>query len=243
MTERDLGGERDPAELEEAPPVSEIPEAWRPHQDTIGAIQGQPDARRDMGPDVASTRDVAEVDDARLDTAAERIKQVEELQPERWAQLDDDGKAAALNRAGQELAQVYNHPQPPLVVKDMQEPSALGEYGDGFSFNRRTGKVEGADYGIRMNKEAQTDLLGDDPAAALNTYAHEFRHSYQDEQVTAREKPQFRNLVDDPDEAAEWAANSANYIGPEEDFDAYHNQPVERDARAFAEGLVRRVYR
>jgi len=98
-----------------------------------------------------------------------------------------------------------------------------------------------------MNREAQVDfrkkLFGDDPSVALETYAHEFRHSYQAEQATGYDKPQFRNLVDDPELAGRWSQNLKRYTSPEVDYDAYRNQAVERDARAFAEELVRRVRR
>jgi hypothetical protein len=96
-----------------------------------------------------------------------------------------------------------------------------------------------------MNKEARVDyerLFGDDPAIALRTYAHEFRHSYQTEQANRYNKPQFQNLVDDTEAAREWSENLRNYIGPNEDYGAYRDQPVERDARGFAEELIKRIY-
>jgi len=194
-----------------------------------------------------SLEDVRHVAEARLDAAAEGLRRLEGLDPERWAELDQYGKVAVLNAAGREMGPVYDIPAPPLLVDDMGNPRVQGSYGNGYSRNPHTGQVEGAEYGIAMNREAQVDfrkkLFGDDPSVALETYAHEFRHSYQTEQASAYDKPQFRNFVDDPELAGRWSQNLKRYMSPEVDYDAYRDQAVERDARAFAEELVRRVCR
>ncbi len=140
------------------------------------------------------------------------------------------------------MAEVYHLPAPPLLVKDLGAPNRLGVYGDGYRFNADTEMVEGSDYGIKMNTEAETDhgkLFGSDPSVALQTYAHEFRHSYQAEQTLRYQKPQFRNLVDDADEAQAWLHE---YIPWHKNFADYLQQPVERDARSFADEVVRRVF-
>lgn len=188
----------------------------------------------------------AALEEQRLDETAGRLRQVDGLQPEQWQKMDIYERKAVLNQAGQVLEDTYDSPRPPLLVKDMGEPNALGSYGDGYRFNDSTGRVEGADYRIAMNEAGQASdgtLFGDDPRQALRTYAHEFRHSYQAEQATRFEKPQFRNLVDVPGEAQGWSENNRHYVRPEQGFDAYRSQPVEQDARDFADKLVDRVYR
>lgn len=102
------------------------------------------------------------------------------------------------------------------------------------------------DY-IAVNFKAGMDhgqLLGDDPAAALRTYAHEFRHAYQCYQASLYESDQFfmSRQVHDMGKAREWSVNLQHYKAPDEDYDDYYNQPIERDARDFAEKLVRRIY-
>jgi hypothetical protein len=136
---------------------------------------------------------------------------------------------------GAVLREIYHHPDPPLLVVGMENPNIRGAFGNGYSFNNRTGLIEGADYGIKMNLE----LFGSDPSVALQTYVHEFRHSYQAEQTLRFRKPQFINLVDDPDEARTWLHE---YIDPTENYDDYLEQPVETDARNFAAKLVKKVY-
>jgi len=170
------------------------------------------------------------------------LKKIEWLHSEPWRQLDIHQKVATLNAAGRVLAEVYHLPAPPLLVKDLGAPNRLGDYGDGYQFNTDTEIIEGADYGIQMNRTAETDhgkLFGSDPSVALQTYAHEFRHSYQAEQTLRYQKPQFRNLVDDADEAQAWLHE---YIPWHKNFADYLQQPVERDARSFADEVVRRVF-
>lgn len=238
--------EEEEEELLEEIQEDELLRGWRPSHDTIAAIRGEFQTHDSAREASSETLELKELEEARLDEAAERLSRIEELRPENWAKLDEYGKKAALNAAGRELASVYHHPNPPLfLVEDSQHPKSLGAYGDGYRFNKDTGKVEGANYGTEINTEGERDgtkLFGDDPAAALETYAHEFRHSYQREQVNVHNKPQFINQVDDPVQADEWSRNFQDYKRPEEDFDAYWNQPVEQDARDFAEELVRRVY-
>lgn len=177
-----------------------------------------------------------------LDKAVEKLQQIEWLTAAQWRSLDIYEKAVALNRAGQLLSETYRIPTPPLLVQHLEERYAFGAYGDGYVFNVKTGQVEGADYHIAMNAQATTDytrLFGDDPAVALETYAHEFRHAYQAEQTLRYQRSQFRHLVDDPIAVQEW---QHEYISPDADYEAYHNQPVEKDARDFAEALVARLY-
>lgn len=178
-----------------------------------------------------------------LEAAAERVKQIAWLRPDQWMHLDIHEKVVALNAAGRALAEIYHTPNPPLLVLEMDDPKDYGYYGDGYRLDVDTGQIEGADHGIKMNLSAGVNyekLFGDDPAVALETYAHEFRHSFQAEQVTRYLRPQHRNLVDDPQAAQAW---NQPYISPEEDYKAYYDQPVEKDAREFAEALVKQVYR
>jgi len=186
---------------------------------------------------------ISDFDKERLTQAVGELSQVEWLQPEVWKELTPGEKAIALNQAGAIFGNLYEHPEPPLIVEPNNNPLNLGHYGDGFSYNSETGQVEGSDYGIWMNEtfDATEKLFGDDPALALETYLHEFRHSYQHEQANRYEKPQFQNLVDNAESASLWSENFKNYVPPKTDFDKYQNQIVERDARSFS-GFLRKLF-
>ena len=160
-----------------------------------------------------------------------------------------------LNVAETALGGVYHSPDAPLHFKTAPD-QRLGEYGDGYAFDSTEEKCTGSEYGIRMNERGITasneKLIGDDPKIAFETYAHEFRHSYQAEQVHAFE----RGLKTDHFEnARQWTENFKNYESPPapelartdperyfKEYEAYRNQPVERDARKFASDLSSKIY-
>ncbi|RJR42802.1 MAG: hypothetical protein C4576_15490 [Desulfobacteraceae bacterium] len=196
------------------------------------------------------------VEQHRIGQAAEAIRGHERMNAEKWRALSVDDKKSALESAGKELGRAYNSPEPPLETRNMGDPDTQGEYGDGYSYDARTHKVVGSDYGIRMNEDAiakrNEKLFGDDPRTALETYSHEFRHSYQAEQARAYDKG-FR--VDNAEQAKTWSENFRDYkqppdaqlaqTDPEEYFkkyEAYRSQPLERDARGFAERVTSNTY-
>ena len=199
------------------------------------------EAKEPDQPDEGSAES-AQAERGLLERAAQGMGQIEWLSREQWKQLDIHEKKAALNAAGRILGELYEVPNPPLLVTRMEDAAAYGSYGDGYRLNTETGDIEGADYAIKMNLAGGVNyekLFGDDPAIALETYAHEFRHSYQAQQIQYDEKPQHRHLVTDTAAVERWRAP---YITPDEDYEAYRNQPVEQDAREFAETLVAMLY-
>lgn len=75
-----------------------------------------------------------------------------------------------------------------------------------------------------------SDLLKDsNPMEAMKTIMHETRHAYQDYAINHPEKVSV-----DADTIKTWKENFKNYISPDFDFEAYCNQPVEKDANDFA---------
>ena len=66
---------------------------------------------------------------------------------------------------------------------------------------------------------------------AADTVAHELWHAYQHERAS---HPTTR--LD-----AMYAANNADYIKPEDDFEGYQSQLVEAEARAFAQQIKDRM--
>jgi len=199
------------------------------------------------------------IEHERLGQAAEDMKKLDWMKPEKWETLGNDEKRIALEHSGRVLGEVYHTPDPPLFT-EKAPPDELGKYGDGYSFDRtepsNPEKYTGFDYRIKMNeegvKEIDKRLFGDDPKIALETYAHEFRHSYQTEQAHAFDKG-FE--TDNPENAKEWSENLKDYRNPPipelaksnpdryfEMYEVYRNQPVEEDAREFAENLSSRIY-
>ena len=209
----------------------------------------------------------------KIELAAQDIKKNERMQLEKWKTLSIDKKRQALGDCGKELGKAYDSPEPPLSTKKIENTNLQGQYGDGYKYDASRDKYDGqidvnpsdfkghgivgTDYGIRMNQEGMDPnthkrLFGEDPREAVETYGHEFRHSYQQEQVQRYEKG-FK--VEDPEKAKEWSDNFKNYKYPPgaedakndpekyvRDYEAYRNQPVEADARDFGSKLAKNIY-
>jgi hypothetical protein len=196
------------------------------------------------------------IEKKRLSQVTEDIKKIDWMKPEKWKDLSNDEKSWALRHSGEALGDGYHTPDAPLYTEKAAS-NELGEYGDGYySDPLNPEKYVGSDYEIRMNEEGVTEknkrLFGDDPKVALETFAHEFRHSYQTEQAHAFDKG---FITDNPEKAKEWSENLKNYENPPnpelveanpekyfEEYEKYRNQPVEKDARAFAKDLSSRIY-
>lgn len=198
----------------------------------------------------------------RIDQATEDIKKNDGMNPEKWKTLSIDEKRIALEHSGNALGKAYDHPEPPLTARKMGDPGLQGTNGDGYSYRPESPSADkhgivGADYGIEMNEKGMDPnthkkLFGEDPREAVETYGHEFRHSYQHEQANAFDKG-FK--TDDPVKAKEWSENLMNYQHPPDaelaktdpekyftQYETYRNQPVERDASEFGNKLATRVY-
>ena len=196
------------------------------------------------------------IEQKRLSQATENIEKIEWMKPEKWKNLSNNEKTWTLRHSGEALGDAYHTPDAPLYTEKAAS-NELGGYGDGYySDPLNPEKYVGSDYGIRMNEEgiANRDkkLFGDDPKVAFETFAHEFRHSYQVEQAHAFDKG---FITDNPEKAKEWSENLNNYENPPaselartntekyfEEYKRYRNQAVEKDARAFAKDLSSRIY-
>ena len=202
---------------------------------------------------IEGTKETPEIiERKRINRAVKDIRKIDQMKLGKWKKFDLVEKKVALNLSGKALMKAYDHPNPPLFT-EKAESQALGEYGDGWSYN----KTAGSDYGIRMNEEGirgtNQKLFGDDPRVALETYAHEFRHSYQCEQAHALDQGL---KSDDPIKAKEWSGNlGENYkqapdaelakSDPDRyfsEYEAYRNQPVEKDAREFGRRISSELY-
>lgn len=84
---------------------------------------------------------------------------------------------------------------------------------------------------INCSQLAPDSKYGQNSDRIITTTLHEGRHAYQDQVV--------KGLVEhnNPEEARQWSENlsEGNYISYKENPAAYYNQPVEVDARTFAQ--------
>ena len=68
----------------------------------------------------------------------------------------------------------------------------------------------------------------------MNTLLHESRHAFQHRCVKHPESCDVSPKV-----IEEWKDNQKHYIRPEDDFVAYENQPIEKDANEFADSVMK----
>jgi hypothetical protein len=167
----------------------------------------------------------------RLEHAAEQVSKIEELRPEVWAGLTETQREWQLREVGQRLSEAYECPAPPFIGSHLPKSDGgvlLGAHSD-------------PEYQTRLNRDL---LRENDPAEALGTYCHEFRHAYQHEMVARYKNPNFRHLCHDETRAAQWADNlREGYVRFETDPAGYEAQAVEKDANDFARRLTEAVKR
>jgi len=179
-----------------------------------------------------------------LDKASNKLAKNEWLNPDIWKNKDDTEKRWALEHVGEDLRKIYKQPNPPLFVSDKSKEGELAYYNP-------------EEWEIRMFKNEKTrwgdKLFGKDPREALNTYCHEFRHSYQEEQIQAYKKG-FAT-AENGEKVEIWADNWKHYIEAPDDklkeidyeryqkeYEKYRSQPIEKDADRFADLMTKRVY-
>ncbi len=175
------------------------------------------DLLTDRMPEALSIR----TDSEGLDRSARAIREMRELQPGEWARLDMAERAQWLVKTHSHIAEQYGFK--PYTVRAQALPPNYGGY---FNAATRT---------IVLNEIVLRDAS---PARALNVIAHESRHGYQWHAVL--------NPASVPDDVRAnvetWRNNFANYKSPAiHGYRAYYNQPVEVDARAFAEAVVKKA--
>lgn len=84
---------------------------------------------------------------------------------------------------------------------------------------------------IRLNSNY---LENSDCKDLMNTLLHESRHAFQHRCVNHPESCDVSPKVIEV-----WKENQKHYIRPEDDFVAYENQPIERDANDFADSVMK----
>jgi hypothetical protein len=139
---------------------------------------------------------------------------------EKWDAMTLDERKEWLEDWYKKLCQKLDIPPTDFNVKDLYDPKgkdARGVYKNGLWF------------GLFRSLTVDVDnVKGGDPFEVMETVAHETQHQYQ------------HYLVDHPDKRPDsiskekinsWKENFDNYIKPADDFEAYRNQPIERNAR------------
>ena len=145
-----------------------------------------------------------------------------------WATMSDDERRAVIEEIAEERAREAGIDDFEVRIEDLED-----EDGDGTDDDPNTDSRGSWSEGDRVLRIDEGNL--DDPSI-IGTVAHEVRHAEQHKAVDGLpwwwwEEYEGPEGVSQ-EQAEEWQENFDDYKTSEDDgFDAYHNQPVERDAR------------
>lgn len=166
---------------------------------------------------------------------------------DRWNTLSDAEKRQVMQNIANDIARQHGMGTIPVSVEQLVDPEGLNSLG----------------YWDGSRIHVDVDDLSD-PNAAINTVVHEARHAVQEHMVHQanpnwwdsflrfiglQPTPQWPQYGITEATAQNWANNFANYISPPAAYDPadpasvtqmnnYLNQPVESDARDYAEQFV-----
>jgi hypothetical protein len=159
-------------------------------------------------------------DQGQMDDIAEGISNLgtevtNNLHPDVWKNLTSEERAEVLNKINEVLNDEFGTDQTFETYADPSKPNSRGSYDP----NSDT---------IKLNSSCN-DF--DDPRKALRTIIHEARHSYQYEEADA-DGNAYEHMSD---------YNYSNYNVSSNDYVAYGEQFIERDARNFGANTTNQV--
>lgn len=200
---------------------SDLPEDDRSRQLELSAAESDDAARRYTSDQSRPGSDIGLDEHSRRDAAIARCAEI----LKDWDRADPLTREKLLNAVGREMMAIYEAPAPDLLTQAMR-PGYRGAYAE-------------EDFTMTVNR----DLLDGDIKDALHTYLHEYRHSEQAYEIQKSYTP--LRSTENTLRASALEANEKTYIDPEEDFDKYRQQLLERDANQFAdantEAIVQRM--
>ena len=139
--------------------------------------------------------------------------------PDEWLVKSYEERLDALQNVEFEEARRQGRPSN-VVFGDKLPPYENGSY-------RPSGNAFGG--AICVNEEL---IKNDRPHETLKCLFHESRHAYQHHEAALPE------ASGDPERALLFRHNIDNYISPQEDYEGYRDQPIEVDARSYAENQM-----
>ncbi len=145
------------------------------------------------------------------------LRDIPGLQPEVWDGYDASEKLDTLQSVEYTLAEYQDRPALSVVADIVDNPSIYGSY-DGDTIHINAIHIYGETTVIDMT----------------NTVAHEGRHAFQDYATNHTEVLEVSSVT-----VEAWQDNMENYLSADQyGYEAYYNQPVEADARNWADSLI-----
>lgn len=167
-----------------------------------------------------------------VDQISDVLVETPELRPENWVELSLEDKVAVLNDLEGRIAEIEHRPPCPISAKDM---GAIEQRGGHLYGNMGVHTTSLFGESITINSRL---LNSDNPLyfkEALNTLVHEGRHSYQTYNLYERETHTSQG------DLSNWRRNQDEFgyqNAQKWGFKLYWMQPIEADARKFAEDVL-----
>lgn len=168
----------------------------------------------------------APTDIEQVEQISEVMQGIEGLEYDSWKNLDAEGRLNVLQELENKVAEIEHRPASIVKMKDLGDPAVHKGYcQQNFWGNNST---------LTLNSQCLSDNSMSEYFESLDTVIHEGRHAYQNYNLDQRE------VNPDTDSVSEWRQNmDEGYRSPElYGFRAYWTQPVEIDARAFAQDVI-----
>lgn len=193
----------------------EIDEAAAEVNDAEWPMFMRTDEMQEFAP--SSEVQAAEIREAFLD--------IPELRYENWVELNGEQRVAALNELEQQVAEIAMRDPMDVQMAAFEKDTLMGTF-DGTT--------------LRIADHSLMDNSYDGYTETLNTLLHEGRHAYQDYNLYVERVEQSQELVDS------WKVNNVDLgydngdrlIFKDRGYLEYYTQPVEVDARVFAETVI-----
>lgn len=162
-------------------------------------------------------------DQIQIEKASEAIENIRGTKYSEWKEMSVDRRADVLQKIEDSVAEIARRPSCTINIKSLSE----NNYG---YFDPETCE-------ITVNSDYMSSSY-EDYCECIDTIIHEGRHAYQNYNVY------YEQIHPNSKEVSDWDSNW-NLYGYQDaqtyGFEAYWNQPVEADAREFAERVKDRV--
>lgn len=160
-----------------------------------------------------------------IEGISDYLSSTDELKFENWKNLSLEERHRVLQAAEFKIAEIEHRDFCGIDLEKMPQ----GNFG---SYSLATNRITLNEYYVMDNNPESFK-------ECLDTLIHEGRHAYQDYNLNERE------VHPDNEDVAAWYKNlkvDGYENGLFTGFEAYYNQPIEKDAREFAEGVLDNYY-
>jgi hypothetical protein len=160
-------------------------------------------------------------EEKRIEKCGEITRRNDIFNREKWEGFSEDERRQLIESYVEDMTEALElkHIRPRVVFRDDWKPFRRGAFDS-------AGRLE-----INADVLRDPEKRGD----AIETVCHEMRHAFQYEAIADGARLGVPETV-----RREWRNNFDAYTRAEHNFPAYYNQPVEKDARAFANAVVKR---